>query len=292
MGEQQGESESRGRGADLQRFWSKVNKDAPGGCWEWTAGCFPVGYGAFRLDGKTWLAHRLSYTWAYGAIPEGLVIDHRVCSNRKCVNPSHLAAVTQGENAGRESRLSHTPCATPGCERHVKSLSSGLCNPCFRKYRRANEERTCSVPGCDGRWHSRDLCSKHYDQARRAGGLPALARRAGDARENARSRTVLDSESGCWLWTGQTKGGYGQVDFVDELGRRKIVAAHRVIWEELRGPIPEGHVLDHVKCGVKLCCNPDHLEAITMAENTARFSRSRPRTGGARRAQYDSGASE
>jgi hypothetical protein len=41
----------------------------------------------------------------------------------------------------------------------------------------------------------------------------------------------------------------------------------------LRGPIPEGKVLDHKKssgCRHRDCGNPDHLEPVTVKENTYR----------------------
>jgi hypothetical protein len=37
----------------------------------------------------------------------------------------------------------------------------------------------------------------------------------------------------------------------------------------LVGPILDGLVIDHL-CSVRRCCNPDHLEAVTNAENTRR----------------------
>ena len=49
--------------------------------------------------------------------------------------------------------------------------------------------------------------------------------------------------------------------------------AHRYVYELFRGPIPDGHVLDHVKkkgCKHRDCVNPDHLEPVTQQENTLR----------------------
>ncbi len=40
-----------------ERFWSKVNKAAGDGCWEWTACKSKDGYGLFGMDGKLRLAH-------------------------------------------------------------------------------------------------------------------------------------------------------------------------------------------------------------------------------------------
>lgn len=65
-------------------------------CWNW-GGALSRGYGVIRVDGKKALAHRVSYELANGPIPEGLQIDH-MCHNRRCVNPSHLQAVTAEGN--------------------------------------------------------------------------------------------------------------------------------------------------------------------------------------------------
>lgn len=79
-----------------ERFWAKVDKDGPNGCWLWTASTNLQGYGQF-FDGKTVLAHRFAYERLVGPIPEGLVTDH-LCRTPLCVNPAHLEPVTQREN--------------------------------------------------------------------------------------------------------------------------------------------------------------------------------------------------
>ena len=71
---------------------------APSGHWIWTASTLPNGYG--QMDKK--YAHRLSYEFYVGPIPEGLVIDH-LCRVRNCVNPRHLQPVTQQINMDRGS---------------------------------------------------------------------------------------------------------------------------------------------------------------------------------------------
>jgi hypothetical protein len=87
--------------------------------------------------------------------------------------------------------------------------------------------------------------------------------------------------SGCWLWTASTsQKGYGS--FV--VRTRHNVAAHRVTFEVLVGPIPRGLEIDHRVCRVRCCVNPSHLEAVTHVENIRRAdysnngSRERART--------------
>lgn len=80
-----------------ERFWAKVNKDAPGGCWEWTAGATSKGYGAIGTGGRVKSAHRFSWELTNGPIPDGMAIDHR-CANRRCVNPGHLRVLTVAQN--------------------------------------------------------------------------------------------------------------------------------------------------------------------------------------------------
>lgn len=78
-------------------------------------------------------------------------------------------------------------------------------------------------------------------------------------------RVLVDQPSGCWIWQGElNRNGYGRVWI---RGRRLMV--HRVVWEILRGPIAEGLVLDHT-CRTRACCNPCHLDPVTVRENTLR----------------------
>lgn len=79
-----------------ERFWSKVNKDAPKGCWEWTSS-HDGRYGTFSLNKRKPKAHRLSFEWSNGPIPDGMQIDH-MCWNTRCVNPDHLRLASNAEN--------------------------------------------------------------------------------------------------------------------------------------------------------------------------------------------------
>ena len=68
----------------------------------------------------------------------------------------------------------------------------------------------------------------------------------------------------CWLWEGtRSPNGYGSI----QVGYTQL--AHRVAYELLIGPIPEGLTLDHL-CRVRACVNPKHLEPVSVRENILR----------------------
>lgn len=75
-------------------------------------------------------------------------------------------------------------------------------------------------------------------------------------------KVALGGADDCWPWTAAVfRDGYGQFSH----GRR----AHRVAYESVVGPIPDGMQLDHL-CRNKLCVNPSHLEPVTPRVNTIR----------------------
>jgi hypothetical protein len=81
-------------------------------------------------------------------------------------------------------------------------------------------------------------------------------------------RTMPEPNSGCWFWMGTiATNGYGRVH--NFRARGKYLAAHRVIYELIRGPVSATLDLDHL-CRVRSCVNPNHLEPVTRQVNARR----------------------
>lgn len=82
--------------------------------------------------------------------------------------------------------------------------------------------------------------------------------------ERLTRRRRIDELTGCWEWLGATTNGYGRIAVDGRVGY-----VHRISWEFYREAIPVGLVIDHL-CENRQCFNPDHLEVVTVAENTNR----------------------
>jgi hypothetical protein len=155
-----------------ERFWPKVDKDADGGCWVWTASRNEQGYGCCGFNGRTYTAHRLSYELARGPIPPGMHVLHR-CDNPPCVNPEHLFVGDQSDNmrdmygkgrgANRQGELSGAAKLTESQVREIKQLIATAT---------ARRSPQCSEPGCERPSKSLGMCSVCYSRRRRAGTLP------------------------------------------------------------------------------------------------------------------------
>lgn len=88
--------------------------------------------------------------------------------------------------------------------------------------------------------------------------------------EERLERSSEPGPNGCRLWTGFPSDGYGRICI-----NYKFYGAHRIAYELRNGPIPDGLQIDHL-CRTPLCINPDHMEAVTPAENSRRANANKP----------------
>ena len=108
-----------------------------------------------------------------------------------------------------------------------------------------------------------------------------MARRKGTRtlEEHIAAAQAAETEEGCWPWQGNiTEQGYGRFIRRPEPQQK----AHRAVYVELVGPIPDGLTLDHAchtedttcedgpRCRHGRCVRPSHLEPVEIVENWQR----------------------
>lgn len=80
------------------------------------------------------------------------------------------------------------------------------------------------------------------------------------------SKIGAKSSGGCILWNGHVKdNGYGDIH---ERHAGRLLSAHRVAYDLMVGPIPEGMCVLH-RCDNPPCINPTHLFLGTQLDNIA-----------------------
>mgnify|MGYP003414498065 CR=1 FL=1 len=126
------------------------------------------------------------------------------------------------------------PCLIEECKRAIHSN-----NLCRTHGRRLNEGKTLNEPIRQRRWFGKFSNPDSYFQA------------------------LLNTNGNCWEWQGPIEpAGYGKMKWGNINTR-----AHVYAWEFFGFDRTSGLVLDHI-CKNKICCNPEHLQEVTIAENT------------------------
>ena len=141
---------------------------------------------------------------------------------------------------------------------HISVPSSALIN---------TAAPTCVDCDASGTRLKRERCSscypKHWRALKLSGAYVDL--RVRPLKERLLEKTAA-GPGACVIYTGglNPRTGYGNIRHGG-----KSLLAHRVAYELLVGPIPQGLQLDHL-CRVRRCINPHHLEPVTARENTRR----------------------
>ena len=86
--------------------------------------------------------------------------------------------------------------------------------------------------------------------------------------ERIYANCAYDAETGCRIWLGRTDGKdepYGRMTF-----KGQTIAPHIAVMKaalQRKGKkLPKGHDVDH-KCNRRLCCEENHLQAVTKLRN-------------------------
>ena len=114
------------------------------------------------------------------------------------------------------------------------------------------------------------MCNRHFQRFRKTG--------VTTRRELILLRLPTGAAGECWLWNGRlNKDGYG----ITHVRGTSSPLVHRLAYEVLVEPIPEGMTVDHMchridrclggrTCLHRRCCNPAHLKVATIPVNTLR----------------------
>lgn len=77
----------------------------------------------------------------------------------------------------------------------------------------------------------------------------------------------LTYDHGCWTWIGALdRNGYGRVSRKRDKGTQLV---HRIVYQALVRQLARHEVIDHL-CRNPACCNPMHMEPVSMRENVER----------------------
>ena len=124
--------------------------------------------------------------------------------------------------------------------------------------------RLCTITDCARKHLAKGMCRAHYLRLYKRGSLELQVMRGSSVTDRIMAKVTVQAD-GCWLYNGcLTTNGYGHIR-----DGRAMKLAHVVTYEAKHGAVPEDMELDHT-CRKRACCNPDHTEPVTHAQNVQR----------------------
>ena len=121
----------------------------------------------------------------------------------------------------------------------------------------------CRGPVCNEKAVAKSLCSAHYKQMQRDGVMHVIDK--SKLPEDKFWKHIKKEDNGCWTWTGTVDKGYGRM-YVGS----NAYQVHRWSFEHHKHTkLSKADTIDHL-CRNTLCCNPEHLEKVSLIENIER----------------------
>jgi hypothetical protein len=114
------------------KFLSKIRVE--GDCWLWVGTLTDAGYGLVNINGTIRRAHRVVFEEQVRKLSSKELL-YATCSNRNCVNPSHMEIISS-ENLRCRNQAAHRATLSPLCSKGHELGESRRCRICTNDYMR------------------------------------------------------------------------------------------------------------------------------------------------------------
>lgn len=200
---------------------------------------------------------------------------HWTCNAQK-FDSDGLAELESTPQAVAVNEHSGEPCEIEGCLKPI--FTKGMCQNHYNRNRKHGHplKMKCGC-GCGEivivppDWTGLFYIDGHGVQYGTTEPAEKLRRSRAAEPVSERGRELYGLTDDCLIWTGtRTKKGYGIINWRVAKGIMASELVHRYAYELAHGVGSASDLtVDHL-CGVPLCCNPNHLEAVPLAENISR----------------------